>query len=175
MFGKILGSALKGINTFFSKERIVVIAVFLLLIWLLYNYASSKSMSLDGMGDGSPADEEESAPADESKEVEGAPNQNSTAGSGYATHEVADPKDLLPADENSQWASLNPTPNTDDVAMPNLLKAGQHLGTVSQVCRNANLQVRSDPVIPKKDVGPWNQTTIEDCGNRRPLEIGPSA
>lgn len=46
---------------------------------------------------------------------------------------------------------------------PNLLKAGQFNGidTVSTSLRNANLQLRSEPSIPKSDVGPWNGSTMD--------------
>ena len=42
----------------------------------------------------------------------------------------------------------------------------------SQVLRNANLQLRSEPPNPQVKVSPWLQTTIETDTNRRPLEIG---
>jgi len=38
--------------------------------------------------------------------------------------------------------------------------------------RNANLQLRSDPVISKKDIGPWMNSTIEPDMARTPLELG---
>ena len=81
---------------------------------------------------------------------------------------------MLPSDENSQWAALNPSTQTRVMVLPDLLKAGQHIGvdTVGQSLRNANLQLRSDPVITKADSGPWNQSTIEGYFNRVPLELG---
>ena len=92
---------------------------------------------------------------------------------GYSTKETVNPKELLPTDDNSQWAALNPN-NTQDNLSADLLKAGQHVGvdTVGQSLRNANLQLRSDPIINKSDVGPWNQTTIEADYARVPLELG---
>jgi hypothetical protein len=58
--------------------------------------------------------------------------------------------------------------------MPDLLQAGYHIGldTIGQTLRNANYQYRSDPIIPKVDIGPWNQSTIEADYGRVPLEIG---
>jgi hypothetical protein len=88
---------------------------------------------------------------------------------------VANPSDLLPNDQNSQWSALNPnTMNQGDVLMPDLLQAGYHIGldTIGQTLRNANLQFRSDPIIPKANVGPWNQSTIEPDLGRVPLELG---
>jgi len=93
--------------------------------------------------------------------------------SSFAT--TANPADLLPNDQNSQWSALNPnTMNKGDVLMPDLLQAGYHIGldTIGQTLRNANLQLRSDPVIPRSQVGPWNQSTIEPDLGRVPLELG---
>lgn len=87
--------------------------------------------------------------------------------------EIVDPKELLPKDDNSEWAKLNPI-GTGDLQNVNLIKAGYHIGinTVGQSLRNANLQLRSEPANPQMNVGPWNNTTIEPDINRRPLEIG---
>jgi len=176
MFGKLFGPALKGMKQFFSTERVIVIAVFLLLIWLLTQYVKNKSPVADSMADGS-AEVEASAEEEKKDETEALSNGsgNTANGSGYATHEVANPKDLLPADENSQWAALNPNAaNKGDTTMPDLLKAGHFIGldTIGQTLRNANLQLRSDPIITKAEVGPWNQSTIETDFARVPLELG---
>ena len=86
---------------------------------------------------------------------------------------MQDPASLLPKDENSEWARLNPSGNgsLDNV---NLLKAGYHVGidTVGNTLRNANLQVRSEPANPQVNVGPWNNTTIQPDLMRVPLELG---
>ena len=174
MFGKIFEHALKGVKQFFSTERVVIIVVFLLLVWLLSQYASSKTAVVDKMEDGSaPA---HAGKADDSKKKEAPSSGNTASGHGYTTSEVANPADLLPADENSQWSALNPNAaNKGDTTMPDLLKAGYHIGldTIGQTLRNANLQLRSDPIITKATVGPWNQSTIETDFARVPLEIGP--
>ena len=58
-----------------------------------------------------------------------------------------------------------------------MLQAGYHIGldTIGQTMKNANLQLRSDPIIPKQSVGPWNQSTYEPDYARVPLEIGQTA
>lgn len=83
-----------------------------------------------------------------------------------------DPAALLPKDENSQWAQLNPR-GQGTLENVNLLRAGHHIGidTVGNTLRNANLQVRSEPPNPQHNVGPWNNTTIAPDLMRRPLEI----
>ena len=86
---------------------------------------------------------------------------------------MPDPAALLPKDNNSAWAKLNPSGqgNLDSVS---LLKAGYHIGidTVGQSLRNANLQLRSEPANPQVAVGPFLNTTIGPDTMRRPLEIG---
>jgi hypothetical protein len=87
--------------------------------------------------------------------------------------QTQNPNDLLPKDNNSQWAQLNPS-GKGELANINLLKAGYHIGidTVGETLRNANLQIRSEPPNPQLNVGPWNLSTIEPDIMRPPLEIG---
>ena len=87
---------------------------------------------------------------------------------------VANPSDLLPKDDNSQWATLNPLHSGSSIMTPDLLTAGYHIGldTIGQTLRNPNLQLRSDPIIEKMNVGPWNMSTIEADIGRVPLELG---
>jgi len=169
MFKQILS----GVSKFFTKERVLVLVIFLVLAWALFSYSGSKLTFLDGMDAG----HSNSALAASSGSVSApaAPSTASTASPGYAMQPVANPSDLLPKDQNSQWAALNPsTMNQGDVLMPDLLQAGYHIGldTIGQTLRNPNLQLRSDPIITKSDIGPWNQSTIEPDYGRVPLELG---
>ena len=86
--------------------------------------------------------------------------------------QITNPSDLLPKDMNSDWSNINPA--NADLKNINLLSAGQLIGinTVGSSLRNPNLQERSEPVIPKTNIGPWNNSTIESDNLRRPLEIG---
>jgi hypothetical protein len=87
---------------------------------------------------------------------------------------IQNPLDLLPKDNNNQWAQLNPSGKGDLQNQPNLLKAGYHIGidTIGQTLRNANLQIRSEPPNPQLNVGPWNQSTITSDFMRVPFELG---
>jgi hypothetical protein len=84
-------------------------------------------------------------------------------------------EDLLPKDAaNSKWAQVNPA-GQGDVKDQNFLSAGYMIGinTVGSSLKNANLQLRSEPVIPKVSVGPFLNSTYEASDVlRRPLEIG---
>jgi hypothetical protein len=161
-----------GLAKFFTKEFVLVVIIFIVLVWGLLSYSGEKVTFVDNMEGGKPAEEAAPAPA-AAAPAPAAPAQ--AAGAGYALQPVANPSELLPADGNSQWAELNPsTMKGGDVMMPDLLQAGYHIGldTIGQSLRNANLQLRSDPIIAKADVGPWNQSTIEADMARVPLELG---
>ena len=75
-------------------------------------------------------------------------------------------KDLLPSDTNAAWSNLNPTSNTGNQMMPDMLIAGAQIGIMGPTMKNANLQMRSDPQI-MKDVSciPWNVSTWDESNN----------
>lgn len=172
----MLKSLSRGVSKFFTTERIIILVVFLILAWGLWTYSDSKLLKKDNMETGT-SDEKVSAPAAPLAPAIAplAPSASATA-PGYSAQSVATPQDLLPKDQNSQWAALNPV-SQGNIAAPDLLQAGYHIGldTIGQTLRNANLQERSDPIIPKSAVGPWNQSTIEPDLGRVPLELGSGA
>jgi hypothetical protein len=171
-----------GFNKFFARKELVIIVIAVLIMMALLSYSGSKSFSLDGLEDGSsppsysaqtqalakqPSVRETSA-----QHVAPAP-EGIVTGQGAQLKPVNNPSDLLPKDANSDWAQLNPSVMNAG-ATPDLLQAGYHIGldTIGQTLRNANYQLRSDPIIPKQDIGPWSQSTIEPDLGRVPLEIG---
>jgi hypothetical protein len=164
---------MKGLSTWFAPKRIVILIVAVLLCVALLYYSDSKTMSFEKMEDGSTA-----SPA--TPPTTGAPPAGGAAlpaptssENSYTLSPTANPVDLLPKDVNSQWTSLNNL-NGANINMPDLLQAGVHIGldTIGQSLRNANLQERSDPIIPVVDTGPWHKSTIEPDYGRVPLEIG---
>jgi len=186
-----------GLAKFFTKERMLIIFIFILFSWVLLSYSGSKSVSKkDGFSDlltgayletpkatkmqsvVQPASESElPTPAIlQSHQPSPAQYTESVNASGSPfLQKTASPSDLLPKDQNSQWAALNPNAMTQgSVLLPDLLQAGYHIGldTIGQTLRNPNLQLRSDPLISKQDIGPWNLSTIEPDVGRVPLEIG---
>ena len=169
-----------NLNKLFKKlntTHIVIAIAGLALMYALYNYSQNKSVMADGMEGEVPAhvaaEASAVAPNDASAVMEGeigAGQPQMTEGA-----PMVDPKELLPRDENSEWAALNPI-GTGDLENVNLLQAGHHSGinTVSSSLRNASMDIRGDIPNPQVSVGPWNQTTIEPDVNRRPLTIGAS-
>jgi len=173
MFKKIQS----GLAKFFTKDKTTILMWALLLIILvgaLYTYNNGKLLVRDNMETGVAAEKQVSI-EEPKKEAEGEVKPNDAPVAGYEMQNVANPADLLPKDENSKFAELNPNVMTSEgVAGGDMLEAGYHIGldTVGQTLRNANLQLRSDPVIAKKDVGPWMTSTIEPDLARTPLELG---
>ena len=190
------GGLSKMLNKFFNRKELVITVIIVLIAFALLSYANSKSSrKYDGMNGGFPTAASSSSPSsysDATNDLAKQPSVRETsaqhvvpapaflsgsssansASNGYQMNSVNTPADLLPSDSNSEWAKLNPTIGA--ATTPDLLQAGYHIGldTIGQTLRNANLQLRSDPVIPKSDIGPWNQSTIEPDLGRVPLEIG---
>lgn len=165
---------LSGFQKFFNKDRVMLLGIFLCLAVFLLSYSNGKMMIMDNMDTGMVSSSHQQEHAVEQPATQrSTPEIAQTASSGYSAKPVANPSDLLPTDKNSQWASLNPV-DSSNPQMPDMLKAGHHIGldTVGNTLRNANLQLRSDPVIQKANVGPWNQSTMEADLMRVPLEVG---
>ena len=167
---------ISGFTKFFTRDKVIVFVAMIILAYGMFSYSDSKYAFYDSMEDGS----QQAPPAvDNYQPTPPAAPQNVPEGgavdSGYSSQKVAAPSDLLPSDENNMWSALNPVSmNQGNVVMPDLLQAGYHIGldTIGQTLRNANLQLRSDPIIPKADTGPWLQSTIEPDLMRVPLEVG---
>ena len=176
-----MSDLMKGLQKFFTNEFIIVIIVFGVLVFFLVSYSGDKYSFSDNMSSGS--ESVNNCESSENSNQDSYSNQVSKPVAviaptgpvqhGYAVQNVANPSDLLPSDQNSAWASLNPV-NQGNPMIPDLLQAGYHIGldTIGQTLKNPNLQLRSDPYIPKAAVGPWNQSTYEPDLMRVPLEVG---
>mgnify|MGYP000005820681 CR=1 FL=1 len=179
----ILSDFTSGLSKFFTKDRLLIIVGFIVLAVVLMYYTAGKVTVIDNMDTKAPLDKAQDAVenvvnavtgGETKKEKETEEMSNNKEGfEGYSTQDVANPAQLLPNDANSQWASLNPV-SQNNPQIPDLLSAGYHIGldTIGQTMKNANLQLRSDPVIQKGEIGPWNQSTIEPDLMRVPLEVG---
>ena len=157
MFSESLKSIQSGFSKFVTPQRLFILVIFSVLAWFLLSYSNTKSFNVAGMETGT----------DSKLESGGA--------AAAAPSSIANPNELLPVDTNSQWAALNPVNmNQGSILNGDMLQAGYHIGldTIGQTMKNANLQLRSDPIIPKQDVGPWNQSTYEPDYGRIPLEVG---
>jgi hypothetical protein len=172
----------QGLSKFINRKELVIAVVALVIGVALLSYSSTKTFSMDGLEDGSHDNSNNNRHASYGEETNNLA-QPSVAdthaqhlapapglGKDYALRPVNNVSDLLPSDPNSEWAKLNPGLNAGTT--PDLLSSGTIIGINRNPLRNSNLQYRSDPVIPKQDIGPWNQSTIDQDISRIPLEIG---
>ena len=187
-------SYFKELQKMISGNRIIFLVGVLVLALLIGQYSTGRGMVTDGMSanapnlmsqhtnkpvhdmSGSESSVQAADPLGENSDFASAGGMGTTSTGlppSCSKEPIQDPRSLLPKDENSEWARLNPSGqgNLDNL---NLLKAGHHIGidTIGQSLRNANLQLRSEPANPQMNIGPWQNTTIEPDLMRTPLEIG---
>ena len=164
MLSELFKDISSGVSRVLTSNRILIVFFALITIWLLTQYSGDKFTSVDAMETGTPVDDATAPPA-----------KSADVPVTQALGPIANPNELLPVDQNSQWAALNPVNMAQgNILNGDMLQAGYHIGldTIGQSMKNANLQLRSDPIIPKQDVGPWNQSTYEPDYARVPLEVG---
>jgi hypothetical protein len=187
-----------SINKLLSGENILIGLVVVVLVGGIYLYTNQKTHFKDSMTGGyEPSSSQSSNYSTQKKAVgitaDGEPSLRNSAAqnvpqqvglgsglsggsslSGAKSKDVANPSDLLPQTGGNSWAKLNPNANVNQVVIPDLLEAGYHIGldTIGQTMKNPNLQERSEPIIPKQAVSPWNNSSYEPDIARVPLEIG---
>jgi hypothetical protein len=163
-----------GLAKFFTPNRIFIIVIFLILAYALLVYSNSKKWNgMDMMTNASSSIGDSSAISSVNPNAAIYPSGELVNNPLYAPQSVVNPSELLPHDENSSWGSLNPALSNKGIMTPDLLNAGSLIGldTIGQTMKNPNLQLRSDPVIEKKVVSPFLQSTIEPDYIRSPFEI----
>ena len=166
--------------------NVVLVLGLIVLVVVLINYNNKKSpkdnmynqgsdVSKNSVSSGNSLSMNTVDPASDDMNYLNVSGLGTNANAGTCNQPSVSPSDLLPKDINSDWSNINPA--NADLKNINLLSAGQLIGinTVGSSLRNANLQERSEPVIPKSAIGPWNQSTIDADTLRRPLEIGSGA
>jgi hypothetical protein len=85
-----------------------------------------------------------------------------------------DPQEELSQETDQLTAGDLLPPSGEEDYLSNLLYSGFSHGVDSRIERNANLQIRSDPVVPRvENLSPFNQTTINSQDVlRKSLELG---
>jgi hypothetical protein len=80
--------------------------------------------------------------------------------------------DLLPKPSSQSASEFGEFAPTNAIAAQNFVDASKLIGidTVANSLRNSNYSLRRDPPIVRKDVGPWNQSTIQADLTRKPLD-----
>ena len=189
---------------FFSKQKKMVISGLILLgciilLGILVNYNNEKGTVSDSMmgnshfSNSAPVEHTSSVSPEEDevginpvvtvekpsflevKDIKTSTNNDTMCNNNTAM----DPSELLPKIDGQPMMGaelVNATNKALNDSSVTLMDAGFHKGinTVGSSLRNANLQLRSEYAIPKTNVGPWSNSTIEADTLRKNLEIGSS-
>jgi len=159
-----------------NKWVVVSILAAIVILFGISSYSSSKTNMRDMMSDGSVAPASSHSMLQPSMEAVHAPTHAASSDNNhnYVAQQIATPDQLLPHDVNSEWGNLNMAAQSNHGLTDALVPPSHFIGldTKSSTLRNSNQQLRSDPYIPKQDVGPWWQSTIDPDIMRVPLEIG---
>lgn len=167
---------MSGFSKLLTTQNILIVLVVLVLLWAFYTYFYTKNSLFDNMTvqdvSSNPVPSTASSsvldPSLRTTASQVVPNAD-----GYNKIPTCNPSELLPKDKNSPWATVKGD-DKNDVFIPSLLDAGYMIGldTIGSTLKNPNLQIRSEPIIPKVVVSPWNQSSYENDLGRVPLEIG---
>jgi hypothetical protein len=179
------------IQKFYQNNKKMLDLVFagiivLLVIYIVKNYSSKAQEMLENVVSTADSSLKEvtmplvdQEPESQETQVsplysDGADNCSPLPTINYESGAAISPEDLLPkSDLAADFENQFPV-GAGDLTSKNFLTAGFNTGinTVSSSLRNANLQLRSDPYIPPKEITPFNQTTLTPDLNRKSFEIG---
>ena len=117
-------------------------------------------------------DDDDDEDMEDDEQIEGfanTPNPSSGRMGGAPLMSVA--TDLLPKPSASARQNFGEFAPKSLLAQ-NFLDAKKYIGVDTQgsSLRNANYDLRASPAIPRKDVGPWSQSTIDGDLFRKPVE-----
>jgi len=166
----------KGLSNFAKSKNgmwVLVIIIVLFVIWALMSYSKTKGVS-DNMTTGYTSGYTDTISNQvKGESVVGASSLNSASAVQPQAQPVLTAEQLLPKDSNSQFAA-GPNGNLPNPIVVDLMSAGAFIGlsSISNTLKNANQQIRPDPMIVKADVGPWNNSTYEPDLGRVPLDLG---
>jgi hypothetical protein len=175
------------IQSFYQNNKkmvdlVIAGIIVLLVIYFIKNYSSKAQEMLENVD---PSVKDGSMPLVDSQPVvdesqvsplysSGSDNCSPLSTVDYQAGAAITPEDLLPKSNMAADFENQFPVGAGDLTSKNFLTAGFNTGinTVSSSLRNANLQLRSDPYIPPKEITPFNQTTMTPDLNRKSFEIG---
>lgn len=155
----------KAVGRLFKSDTsmwILVAIVVALLVWALMSYSGNKTKVRDALGN-----------------MNGAATANLPQSTLTASSQpVVDTK--VPVVPPASSLVARPTLQPSDIVLnpvnvPDLIMSPQAfigIDTISNFLKNPSYDLRSDPIIPKVNVGPWNNSTFEPDLARVPFEVG---
>lgn len=140
----------------FTTRNIIISITVLILILGIYFYSTRKN-TLEKMTNN--AESTTPTPTSASGDV---PFKTSQTNMDVPDRSVTNPNDLLPNGAGN-WGNLYPVKNDGGVFVPSITSADFQIGvnTISSTLKNPSLDIRSNPIIPKQVVSPWNNSSYE--------------
>jgi hypothetical protein len=148
-----------------TSRNIIILVILIILILAIYLYSTRKP-TLEKFTENAASTSTNSLPTAASgsapfKTTQTAgldkPDPSSTLPNRVATN----PNDLLPSNTSANWGNLYPVQNDGGVYVPSLTEPSFQIGinSISSTLKNPSLDLRSEPIIPKQQVGPWNNSS----------------
>ena len=177
-------SLLKNVQKSIKAHHVLAIVGLAVAIYAVYRYNTQKSTKSEGLLSGALVSSEpdnlrtgmiQTGISEDYAPVNKQPNKVKTTPMDPITPDsikgktITNPADLLPVDDNNEWAKLNPTSQQDSTNQ-NMLNPRNNFGVDAGLTRNSNRQLRSEPANPTTVVGPWMNTTMEPDTYRLPLD-----
>jgi hypothetical protein len=172
-----------GLTDYFTNQNVLIVLAIAAIVYFAFFY--NKNEGLENVKSEAPAitlatEEIATEAAEAHKQVETSEfrcleNMPSVACADYQPGEgELTPQDLLPKYDQENEFAQNPVGEL--LKEKNFLISGYHLGinTVMSSNKLPYYDLRSLPVIPKEEVGPWSQSSYEKspASQRRGFEIG---
>ena len=147
-------------------KKSLPIVIFVIVCIGLYMYSDTKNAFYDPMT----SQQNESSPNVYGPEPAATMQQQPQQPSGYDVKGTVSAHDLLPKDINSDWAKLNPVGSSNATVGGDFLDAKAFMGQISQYKGIMNYDLRAFPVIEKREVSPWIQSTFEPDVNHTGIQ-----
>lgn len=164
---------LKAAGRLFKSDTsmwILVAVVVLVLGWALFSYSGNKTKMRDNFASTAGMTQPNQAVSSLASQPVGA------AAAVVAPTQMMPPQMMGPAVPPASRPTLQPSDIVlNPVNVPDLIMSPQAfigIDTISNWLKNPSYDLRSDPIIPKVDVGPWSNSTYEPDLARVPFEIG---
>ena len=141
-------------------KRTLPLLIFVVLCLGLYLYSNSKYLVVDRMTNSNPYPDPMAA----------SPASTNAKTDNVLPSTTDKHNDLLPKDVHSDWAKLNPVASSNIVGS-DLLDSKAFMGQISQYKGIMNYDIRAAPVIEKREVSPWLQSTFEPDVNRTGIQL----
>jgi hypothetical protein len=149
----------------FTSRNIIILIVIVILIVAIYYYTKSRTtlekMTNQDKGDSAfPTTASGSAPF---KTTQTTGLDKADPASSLPDRTPTTANDLLPSTAGANWGNLYPVQNDGGVYVPSIVDPSFAIGinTISSTMRNSSLDLRSEPIIPKQTVSPWNNSSYE--------------